>query len=261
MLGHDHLRSRLDEACRRINVPGFVADDPVQFPRRFSAQPDIELMAILASAIAWGRRPQILKDCEKLLALMEGEPHAWLMSGEWRRLPPRLNIHRTCFARHLQYLLGGLHEVYARFSTLEEFARKAGVPVAEAPAWRLIEALRQIATDVAGGISCPEVIPSDLAGTALKRYNMALRWLVRDDGIVDLGLWKALTPAQLFIPLDVHVANTSRSLGLLHRRSNDRKAVVELTGTLRGFCPEDPVKYDFALFGLGVEGAAAGREL
>ena len=102
------------------------------------------------------------------------------------------------------------------------------------------------------GAECPRALPGNLKATALKRINMALRWLVRDDGIVDLGVWKSLKPNQLYIPLDVHVGNTARNLGILGRRSNDRKAVEQLTSTLRTLRPEDPVFYDYALFGIGV---------
>lgn len=252
----DSIRDSLESAFLRINTPEFIPHDPVQFPRRFSSLPDREIMALLASAIAWGRRPQILKDCEKLVTLMHGEPHAFLMSGDWEGLDPDCNVHRTCFVRHLQYLLRALRAVYSRHPSLEAFAIAEGVPEAEAPAWRLVDALSRVARDVNGGARCPEVIPSGLDTTALKRYNMALRWLVRDDGIVDLGAWKSIRPSQLFIPLDVHVAATSRSLGLLARKSNDRKAVEQLTASLRTFDPADPVKYDFALFGLGIERAA-----
>lgn len=249
------LRDRLEEACARIHVPEFVKDDPVQFPRRFSSQPDIELTALLTTVISWGRRPQILKDCEKILSLADNRPYEWLMSGQWRELPDDLNIHRTCFARHLKYLLAALQQIYSAHPSLEAFALHCGANRAEAPAWALMEAVSRIARDCNGGRFCPEVIPSSLDTTALKRYNMALRWLVRDDGIVDLGLWSALKPSQLFIPLDVHVAGTSRALGLLSRKSNDRKAVTELTDALRLFDAEDPVRFDFALFGLGIEAA------
>lgn len=237
----------------RINSPEFIPHDPVQFPRRFSSLPDQEIMALLAAVIAWGRRPQILKDCEKLIGIMHGEPHAFLMSGDWEMLDPTCNVHRTCFMRHMQYLLRALRAIYSRHPSLEAFAISAGTPASEAPAWHLMDAVSRVARDVNDGAHCPGVIPSGLASTALKRYNMALRWLVRDDGIVDLGVWKAIRPSQLFIPLDVHVATTSRSLGLLERKSNDRKAVEQLTGALRQFDPADPVKYDFALFGLGIE--------
>ncbi len=251
----DHLAERLEAACRRINTPDFIADDPVQFPRRFASQPDIEIMSLLAAVIAWGRRPQILKDCEKLVEIMDAQPHRYLMSGEWQSLDPRLNIHRTCFGSHLQYLLRGLRAIYQRYGSLEEFAAACGAPASEAPAWTLIQAMQQVMRDENEGAYCPEVLPSNLASTALKRYNMALRWLVRDDGIVDMGVWKALKPSQLFIPLDVHVGNTSRALGLLERKSNDRKAVVQLTEALRRFDSHDPVRFDFALFGLGIEGS------
>lgn len=237
----------------RINTPEFIPHDPVQFPRRFTSLPDQEIMALLAAVIAWGRRPQILKDCEKLIDIMQGEPHAFLMDGGWETLDPACNVHRTCFMRHMQYLLRALKEIYTRHPSLEAFAISTGAPAAEAPAWHLMDAVSRVARDVNDGAYCPEVIPSSLASTALKRYNMALRWLVRNDGVVDLGVWKAIRPAQLFIPLDVHVAATSRSLGLLSRKSNDRKAVEQLTEALRAFDATDPVKYDFALFGLGIE--------
>lgn len=249
------IGSRLEAACVRINTPEFIADDPVQFPRRFSAQADVEIMALLAAMVAWGRRPQILKDCEKLVALMHASPYDYLMGGEWEELSPGVCIHRTCFAPHLQYMLRGLRRIFREYGTLEAFAVAASVPDAEAPAWALAGAMQKVMREENAGLSCSEVIPSNLQTTALKRYNMALRWLVRTDGIVDMGIWTCLKPAQLFIPLDVHVGNTSRSLGLLERKSNDRKAVELLTAALRRFDPLDPVKYDFALFGLGISGA------
>lgn len=248
------MRELLDEAVARINVPGFVADDPVQFPRRFGALCDVEIAALLCAIMAWGRRPMILRDCERLLALMEGRPHEYVMSGEWAELPDSLNIHRTMFASHLKYMLRGLREVYRRHGSLEAFCA-ACVPegAAQAP-WLLGEALRRLLADVNGGAGCPECLPTRMDTTALKRVNMALRWLVRDDGVVDMGVWKCLRPSQLYVPLDVHVGNVSRSLGLLCRRSNDRKAVELLTASLRLYDPADPVRYDFALFGLGVTG-------
>ncbi|MBD5232529.1 MAG: TIGR02757 family protein [Bacteroidales bacterium] len=248
-----NLQERLERACERINTPAFIADDPVQFPHRFEALADVELAALLASVIAWGKRQMIIRDGNRLLDMMDNRPLDYLMSRRWQELDPQLNIHRTCFARHLQYLLRGLYEVYSRHGSLQAFAASIGADKAEAPSWHLIDALGRLCRDLNHGDTCPEVIPSNLQSTALKRYNMALRWLVRDDGKVDLGAWSLLRPAQLFIPLDVHVANTSRALGLLSRKSNDRKAVELLTARLRDFDPTDPVKYDFALFGIGIE--------
>lgn len=248
------LLERLECACERINTPEFIVNDPVQFPHRFDSLQDVELASLLASVIAWGKREMIIRDGNRLFELMDNRPYDYLMSRRWEQLDPSLNIHRTCFGRHLKYLLRGLHAVYSRHGSLEAFAAAVGADRDEAPAWRLIDALLRLTADVNDGCVCPEVIPSNLQSTPLKRYNMALRWLVRNDGKVDLGAWSLLKPAQLYIPLDVHVADTSRSLGLLERKSNDRKAVELLTSRLREFDASDPVKYDFALFGLGIEG-------
>ena len=125
---------------------------------------------------------------------------------------------------------------------------------APAPAWALAEAINErLATANPDGTRLSRCLPQNLRTSALKRLNMALRWLVRTDGIVDIGIWRLLTPDRLFIPLDVHVGNTSRQLGLLRRRTDDRRAVDELTAALRQFNPDDPTVYDFALFGIGMK--------
>ena len=125
-----------------------------------------------------------------------------------------------------------------------------------APAWKLVEEMQKIMSDVNDGATCSQCLPVNLKQTALKRINMALRWFVRDDGIVDMGVWKSIPKSKLYIPLDVHVGNVSRELGLLTRKANDRKSVEELTGVLRELRPDDPCIYDYALFGVGVERAA-----
>lgn len=242
----------LDHEAARINSPEFIADDPVQFPRRFSDPRDIEIAALLCSTIAWGNRAMICRDCEKMLRLMDYQPHAYTMDRGYEDLPEG-NIHRTFFHRHLRHYLRGLRAVYEQHGSLQAFARACGAPQAEQPAWRLAEALNQALACANGGERESRCLPQNLDTTALKRLNMALRWLVRRDGIVDLGIWDAITPAQLFIPLDVHVGRVARQMGLLHRRSDDRRAVVELTSTLRRYRPDDPCLYDFALFGIGVE--------
>lgn len=251
------LKSMLDEAVLKINTPAFVADDPVQFPRMFSCRADIEIVALLSAIIAWGRRPMILRDCGRLLSLMESQPLAYALGGDWETLPDLLNIHRTMFASHLKYMLRGLRRIYQSYGSMEAFCASVVPPGAECAPWLFGEALRRLLADENSGLPCSECVPTRMDTTALKRINMALRWLVRDDGIVDMGLWTALKPSQLYIPLDVHVANTSRSLGLLTRRSNDRRAAEALTASLRCYDAADPVKYDFALFGLGVTGSLA----
>lgn len=251
------LRDLLDAEAARINSPAFIADDPVQFPRRFEALPDIEIASLLASSIAWGNRRMICRDCDRLMALMDHHPHAFVMEQAYEDLDDESNIHRTFFNRHLKYFLRGLHRVYSRHASLLDFARAEHITQAELPPWQLVSALNRELEHAnaphASASVASRCLPQNLATTALKRVNMALRWLVRDDGIVDMGVWDVLTPAQLYIPLDVHVGDISRELGLLTRRSDDRKAVLELTDKLRRFRPDDPVVYDFALFGIGMK--------
>lgn len=248
------MKEFLDEQAALINRPEFIADDPVQFPRRFESLQDIEIVSLLASLIAWGKRSMICRDAERLLALMGHDPYKYVMEEGYLDLDPDLNIHRTFFARDLCHLLTGLREIYSRYGSLDEFSAAVRAAEDPAPAWKLVEEMQKIITDANGGVPSKRGLPNNLKQTALKRVNMALRWLVRDDGIVDMGVWKSIPKSKLYIPLDVHVGNTARDLGLLTRKADDRKAVEELTAKLREFRPEDPAYYDYALFGIGVNG-------
>ena len=243
----------LEEETARINSPEFIAEDPVQFPRRFSELRDIEITAFLSAMIAWGNRKMICRDAGRLLELMNNEPYEYLKSGAFEQLDDKRNIHRTFFARDLKYFLRGMREIYEKFPSLDALGDSINLKEEEAPAWRLVEEIQKYMSDANEGRTCSQCFPTNLKNTALKRINMALRWLVRDDGIVDLGVWTSIPKSKLYIPLDVHVGNISRKLGLLERKSNDRKAVEELTAILRHLDPSDPVKYDFALFGIGIE--------
>lgn len=245
------IKDLLDSEAARINSPEFIEDDPVQFPRRFERQQDIEIIALLSATIAWGNRKMICRNCEKLIRIFEGRPYDYVRDQAYETLPDG-NIHRTFFVDNLKHYLRGLHEIYSHFSTLEEMAVSHGINKSEMPAWDLVAIMSQYFADANNGTNDSRCLPGNLRTTALKRINMALRWLVRDDGIVDIGIWKSLRPSQLFIPMDVHVANTSRNLGLLTRRSTDREAVRQLTDVLRLFRPDDPVLYDYALFGIGM---------
>lgn len=246
----------LDRLAAQYNEPGFVANDPVQFPRRFTDPRDIEISAFLTSVISWGRRPMILNNAERLHRMLDGRPYDFVIGGDIDGIGDD-NIHRTFFGRHLRYALRGLRAIYSRYGSLEAFAAAIGAADTAAPAWHLAGEMNRIFNAAAeecgqtlGGPS--RCLPDKVDASALKRFNMALRWLVRNDGVVDMGVWSYLKPSQLFIPLDVHSAATARSLGLLTRRQNDRKAVEELTENLRRFNPADPTIYDFALFGFGV---------
>ncbi len=251
----DSLRLLLESQAAKYNSPDFIAADPVQFPRMFSDKRDIEIAALLASTIAWGNRTMICRSASKMFGLMDWKPYAYTMEQAYEELPDG-NIHRTFFNANLKHYLRGLHAIYSRHSSLEQFAKSIHIESSEAPSWTLAQAINDCLAQANNGQNDCRCLPLGLDKSALKRFNMALRWLVRNDGIVDLGIWDVIKPSQLFIPLDVHVANVSRGLGLLNRRSNDRLAVEQLTATLRQYCPEDPVKYDFALFGIGVNARA-----
>jgi len=222
-------------------VRDFIACDPVQFPRRYVKRADIEIAAFLAATIAWGRRDLIIRSAERMFSLMEGSPAAFVMAGNFRKLKDAC-VHRTFFEHDLKYFCIGFRHCYAKYGSLEKLFSAAP------DTWSGISLFRdEMAAANRGRFS--KHIANPAAGSACKRINLALRWLVRE-GPVDLALWKKPLPTALHIPLDVHVARTARRLGLLERTSNDRKAVVALTEKLRDICPADPVKYDFALFGM-----------
>ena len=249
------IRELLDYEAKRINNPDFIDKDPVQFPRRFSRLQDIEIVAFLSAIIAWGNRKMICRDAERMLSLMDYEPYKYMMEEGYEDLNPDMNLHRTFFGRHFQYFLRGMHRIYRDYGSLDAFASAVRAGEGEAPSWKLVAEMQKIMSDVNNGETCSQCLPVNLDQTALKRINMALRWLVRDDGIVEMGVWKSIPKSKLYIPLDVHVGNVSRELGLLTRKANDRKSVEQLTGVLRTLRPDDPAVYDFALFGIGVNRA------
>lgn len=248
----DSLKELLDKKAEQYNCKEFIENDPVQFPHRFSDKRDIEIAALLASTIAWGNRKMIINSCEKMLfGIMDGKPYDYVMNGEWEKLDEARNIHRTFFVRDFNYLCRGLRGVYRHQDTLETFFSDNDV-------WNGISALRNAFSAENNALPTKHlsnpVATKGKPASACKRLNMMLRWLSRDDGIVDIGIWKNVVPSKLMIPLDVHVARIGRQLGLITRTQNDRKTVEELTAQLRVFSPDDPVLYDFALFGIGVTG-------
>lgn len=248
----EHLKAFLDREAARINHQDFIFNDPVQFPRRFDRLQDIELVAFLSASIAWGKRKMICDNCEKMLGIMEGDPYAYVMDGAFEQLPDEMNIHRTFFARNFKYMLRGFKRIFERYGSLNDFAKSVGAGDAEMPSWYLVEQMQGVFSEANDGMTDSQCLPTQLKNTALKRINMALRWLVRNDGIVDMGVWDCVKPSQLYIPLDVHVGDTVRALGMIERKANDRRTVVEVTEMLRKMREDDPVVYDFALFGIGI---------
>ncbi len=241
------LKEELDEWVRQVNCPAFIENDPVQFPRRFTHLCDVEIMAFIISAITWGKRPMILRNAEAINQIMNHRPLEYILSKKWTVLrDSRKSLHRTFKECDLYRICLSLHRVYSANASLEAYicANKLDKKTEEKDIFVLIDFIRN---DIYPGSEKSRTETT----SACKRINLFLKWMIRDDRIVDIGCWKSFSPSQLLIPLDTHVAKTSRHLGLLSRKQDDKKAVLELTAALRQFSPEDPTKYDFALFEMG----------
>lgn len=239
------LKTLLDEYVGKINVPSFIEQDPVQFPRRYTLLQDQEVAGLLTAIISWGKRSAILRSADRMLAVMGASPYDYIMEADFEKKDPH-SLHRTFNYEDFLFLCKGLRELYLHQDSMENlFVNK--------DLFDGIQTLRDTIIS-ANGIDrhhAEKHLSSPAKNSACKRLHMFLRWMVRNDGIVDIGCWKQVSPSALYIPIDVHVSNISRMLGMLDRKQNDRKAVEMLTAELRRFNPEDPIKYDFALFGIG----------
>ena len=244
------LRQLLDARYERYNRPEFIAQDPIQIPHRFTQRADIEISGLFAALLAWGQRPTIISKCHELMRRMDDAPHQFVTQHTDEDLKRLLGFcHRTFCDTDLLYFVHWLRWYYGQHPTLED-AFLNGATQRE----RLenFHALFFGLPDAPGRTRKHVATPA--RGSACKRVNMYLRWLVRRDSHgVDFGLWTRLSPADLIIPIDVHVERQARPLGLLTRKLVDWPAAEELTANLRLLDPADPVKYDFALFGAGIE--------
>jgi uncharacterized protein (TIGR02757 family) len=238
------LAIELNNWYEKTCTADFIALDPVNFPHLFNKREDIEIAAFLAATIAWGRRDLILRSAKKMFSLMEPSPYKFVMSGDFKKLKSK-NIHRTFFESDLKYFCRGFEYIFKTYGSIELLF----VSLLRYSVWEGFYVFREDMAKANKGQYSKHIADSEKS--ACKRLNLALRWLVRK-GPVDLGLWEMIFPPALYIPLDVHVARTARDIGLLKRKSDDKKAVIELTQNLRKFDGFDPVKYDFALFGMGV---------
>ncbi len=243
----------LDEWTLRVNTPDFIPNDPISIPKRFSLLQDIEIMGLWVAVLAWGQRPVILKNASKLIDWMGGEPYRFILNHKPDDLKPFASfVHRTFNGTDALYLIDFLKRFYSENQSLEILFSK-GVPDYPniGPG---LEAFNQayFKPDWAPERSRKH-FPTPSKGSACKRLNMFLRWMVRKDGSgVDFGLWNNIRPAQLICPLDIHSQATAKSLGLINRDAHNWKAAIELTENLSLLNPDDPVKYDFALYGLGI---------
>lgn len=245
------LKEFLDFKVEQYNTPEFIKTDPVQIPHQFTRKEDMEISGFLTATISWGNRKSILKNANSLMDLLGNSPHDFVMNHSEEDLDNLTQfVHRTFNGNDLVYFVRALKNIYAHHSGMEsifsEHSNESGLQVA-------IHEFKKIFFELPHEIRTEKHVSDPLKNSAAKRINMFLRWMVRDDsGNVDLGVWKSISKAQLSCPLDVHSGNVARKLGLLKRKQNDAKALAELDASLRKLDPLDPVKYDFALFGLGV---------
>lgn len=257
------LRDFLDFKAEQYNSPAFISNDPIVIPHRFSSRQDIEIMGFFAATLAWGQRKTIINKCTELAERMDGDPYNFVKNHTEQDLKVMLGFkHRTFNDTDLLYFISFLRFHYDKYDSLEDaflpegFAdREPGYKQAEEPVEVMLNYFRSYF------FSLPDFpsrtikhVSSPSQKSTCKRLNMFLRWMVRKDNKgVDFGIWRRISASVLVCPCDVHVERVARKLGLITRKQVDWKTAVELTQQLRMFDPADPVRYDFALFGLGIE--------
>ena len=253
-MNREDLKSFLDARVAEYNQPGFIPNDPICIPHEYVKKQDIEIAGFLAAVFAWGWRKTIINKSREFLGLMGNEPHHFVLNYSANDLGPFLDFrHRTFNSTDALYFLHFFRWFYKRHESLEEaFTEGLGddVPI-EARLTQFFESFFSLPDHPAR--TCKH-IPNPARKSACKRMNMYLRWMVRqDDKGVDFGLWNTIKPSQLICPCDLHVDRVARKLGLIKRKQTDWQTATELTESLKKLDANDPVKYDFALFGLGVE--------
>lgn len=251
------ILSLLNNKVSEYNRPSFVDIDPISIPHKFIEQKDIEISAYLTSIISWGRRPAILKCANRLMDLMGYEPYNFIMNAGQVELKQLQGfVYRTFNSDDLLFVVEAMKNLYSNYSNMEELANKCFTENNDIK--DVIIGIRNELLKTEHLKRSEKHLANPETGSAAKRTNMFLRWMIRQDtNGVDFGIWNKIPSSALMIPLDVHSGNIARQLGILTRKQNDWKAVEELTTKLREFDPHDPVKYDFALFGIGVfEGKA-----
>ncbi len=245
------LKSFLDEKVDIYNNPNFIETDPIQIPHLFTLKEDIEIAGFLVATIAWGNRKSIINNGHRIMEMMGNSPYDFVMNFSEDRAASLSNfVHRTFNNDDLIYFLKSLQNIYKNHVGLENvFSKNAEIHSLQ-PA---IHHFKKTFFELPHPSRTQKHISDPFKNSAAKRINMFLRWMVRNDNAgVDFGIWKSISPAILSCPLDVHCGNVARKLKLLKRKQNDGKALAELDSALRKLDPNDPVKYDFALFGLGV---------
>lgn len=250
-MNFSEIKSFLDEKVELYNNQDFIETDPVQIPHNYTLKEDQEIAGFLAATIAWGNRKMIINNAKKMMELMGNSPYDFVMNHSEKDLETLSNfVHRTFNGEDFKCFVTNLKHIYTNHNGLEHVFSSHIKELSTAPS---ISNFKKIFFESNNLTRTHKHISDPEKGSAAKRINMYLRWMVRKDPKgVDLGIWKSIPTAALSCPLDVHSGNVGRKLGLLTRKQNDGKALLELDTNLRLMDPHDPVKYDFALFGLGV---------
>lgn len=250
---NDDTRELLERLHDKYNSPDFIADDPISIPHRYTARGDREISGFLAATIAWGNRKAIVKNARRMMALMDDSPHDFVTSASDNELVQLGTfVHRT--------FNGGDLLTFVR--ALRRFEETGGLGAFFEREWEHTGDMRRVLSAFHSEFfaidhlpRCRKHLSAIDRGAACKRLNMYLRWMVRrDDRGVDFGLWTKIPASALYLPLDVHSGNMGRALGLLERKQNDWRAVEQITAALREYDPEDPTRFDFSLFGAGIDG-------
>ncbi len=254
MITPDNLFNILENKYLQYNNPRFIEADPISIPHQFSIKQDIEIMGFFAAILAWGQRKTIINNCNKLIKWMDNKPFDFIVNHQASDLKPFLGFkHRTFNDTDLLYFLAFFKDYYSKNLSLEN----AFIPfqIDDTTIETGLIKFKNIFFNLDYSPNrTKKHISSPAKGSACKRLNMYLRWMVRKDNFgVDFGLWQNIQPKQLVCPCDVHVDRVGRHLGLISRKQTDWKTALELTESLRKYDVNDPVKYDFALFGMGVE--------
>lgn len=245
------LKDYLDTKVSQYNNTKFIDNDPIQIPHLYTIKEDIEISAFLTATIAWGNRKMIIKNANKMMQLLGNSPYDFIMNHNNSDLE-RLDgfVHRTFNAEDFKYFIKALNNIYSNYGGMETVFNNNVNQYSIQPA---IHEFKRIFFSLEHEKRTEKHVGDPFKGSACKRINMMLRWLVRQDNAgVDFGIWKSISPSILSCPLDVHSGNVARKLGLLKRKQNDAKALALLDQALRKLDPNDPVKYDFALFSIGV---------
>ena len=252
-LSKDEMLDFLEEKSFLYNNKTFIEKDPVSIPHLFDKKEDIEIIAFLTATISWGQRVSIIKSATELMEMMDNSPHSFILSASDKDLKVfKRFIYRTFNGDDCLFFIKTLRHIYIRYGGIEELFISAYNKEDE----NLISGImnfRRAFFELPHQSRIEKHFSNPINNSSAKRLNMFLRWMIRKDkNGVDFGIWKNFKSDKLLIPLDVHSGRVARELGLLTRKQNDLKAVIELTNKLKEFDPTDPVKYDFALFGLGV---------